>query len=71
MGQSIKQQSIKRFELDTAVLSVRLSEFIQSTLRIPLSSVSFGTDSSTVLTWIKSVSKQNTYESLRIASRNF
>ena len=70
MGRSkiapIKQQSIPRLELDAAVLGVRLSEFIQSSLRIPLSSVTFWTDSTTVPAWIKSDSKQKTYVSHRI-----
>ena len=70
MGRSkiapIKQQSIPRLELDAAVLGVRLSEFIQSSLRIPLSSVTFWTDSTTVLAWIKSDSKQKIYVSHRI-----
>ena len=70
MGRSkiapIKQQSLPRLELDAAVLGVRLSEFIQSSLRIPLSSVTFWTDSTTVLAWIKSDSKQKTYVSHRI-----
>ena len=61
-----KQQSIPRLELDAAVLGVRLSEFIQSSFCIPLSSVTFWTDSTTVLAWIKSDSKQKTYVSHRI-----
>ena len=70
MGRSkiaaVKQQSIPRLELDAAVLGVRLSEFIQSSLRILLSSVTFWTDSTTVLAWMKSDSKQKTYVSHRI-----
>ena len=64
MGRSkiapIKQQSKARLELDAAVLGVRLSEFIQSSLRFSLSFVTFWTDSTTVLAWIKSDSKQKT-----------
>ena len=70
MGRSkiapIKQQSIPCLELDAVVFGVRLSEFIRSSLRIPLSFVTFGTDSATVLTLIKSVFKQKTYVSHRI-----
>ena len=37
-----KQQSKQRLELDAAVLGVRLSEMIESSLRIHLSSVNLG-----------------------------
>ena len=70
MGRSkvapLKQQSIPRLELDAAVLGVRLSNFIQSSLRQPLSSIIFWTDSTTVLNWIKADSKQKIYVSRRV-----
>ena len=65
MGRSksalINQQCIPLLELVAAVLGVRLIEFIRSSLGIPLSFVTFWTDSSTKLTWNKSVSKQKTF----------
>ena len=70
MGRSkiapIKQQSIPRVEQDAAVFGVRLSEFIHPNLRTPLSSGTFWTDSTTVLTWVKSDFKQKTYVSYPI-----
>ena len=50
----MKQLSIPRLELQGAMLGLRLAVTISSEIKIPLSDITFWTDSQTVLQWIHS-----------------
>ena len=51
-----KQQSMPRLELCAALTGAQLAVILQKELTLPLQSVEFWTDSTTVLTWIQSES---------------
>ena len=68
---SIEQQSIPRLQLDAAVLVIRLSQFIQSYLRSPLSSGTFRTEGTTLLHWIRLLpNKKRMYPIMSKTSKN-
>ena len=60
--------SIPRFELQAAVMAVRLKEIIVKERKIKINSCSFWSDSTTVLQWIHiSHCKQKVYVTNRLA----
>ena len=63
----MKALSIPKLELQAALLATRLKEDVLKALTIPVSNTTFiGTDSTTVLQWLSSGSKQPTFVANRI-----
>ncbi|KAL0177742.1 hypothetical protein M9458_026636, partial [Cirrhinus mrigala] len=63
-----KQQSIARLELCTALSGAQLSKLLVTELTIPIHSVILWSDSTTVLTWLKSSScRYKVFEGTRVA----
>ena len=62
----MKALSIPKLELQAALLATRLKEDILKALTIPVSNTFMWTDSTTVLQWLNSGSKQPTFVANRI-----
>ena len=62
----MKGRSIAKLELQAALLGTRLKEGILEALTIHVSNTSMRTDSTTVLRWLNSDSKQPTFLANRV-----
>ena len=62
----MKALSIPKLELQAALLATRLKEDVLKALTIPVSNTFMWTDSTTVLQWLNSGSKQPTFVANRI-----